>query len=79
MVYEHLETNVIIDTNMSSSQPIPDYFLFAKYLYKQVDLGNCRHCMFSINIHQLKTARNTPVVKQIGFNAHCSDGTHGVS
>lgn len=35
MVYEFLETSVIIDTNMNSSQPNADpltLFLFAKYL-----------------------------------------------
>lgn len=40
MVYEHLETSVIIDTNMNSSQPNADTLtFFLPHISNEVDLG----------------------------------------
>lgn len=65
---------MIVAANMNLSQQNNDTFFFLPSIFKELETTNY---MSFINILQLKTTRNTSVVEQVEFNAHCNDrGCH---
>ena len=79
MVYEHLDKcyhkyqHEFVLAKSRQANFIIIIYLFLPSISKEVHLGNCRHCLYCINMLQLKTTRNILAVEQGGLNVHCSD------